>query len=230
MGGEADANEPTMVEKLASLAAAEEEKEKVEQQPSSSVPVMPPSADSVHVRLKQALHTDDHSVLLQCLYTTDKMVISNTISHLTPADVLKLLNSLVCITRLRGAVLVCVLPWLESILSQHASSITSQESSMSVLNSLHQIIQSRISALESAIQLSTCLDVLSVQIQVNEVEDESTGPTIIYEDSDSGSGSGSDSGEEDDDDDSMDTEEEEEELGDFIDSPQDSDGSEVMSD
>ncbi|KAJ6846906.1 WD repeat-containing protein 43-like [Iris pallida] len=226
MGGEADANEPTMVEKLASLAAAEEEK--VEQKPSSSVPVMPPSADSVHVRLKQALHTDDHSVLLQCLYTTDEKVISNTISHLTPADVLKLLNSLVCITRLRGAVLVCVLPWLESILSQHASSITSQELSLSVLNSLHQIIQSRISALESAIQLSTCLDVLSVQNQVNEAEDESTGPTIIYEDSDSGSGS--DSGEEDDDDDSMDTEEEEEELGDFIDSPHDSDGSEVMSD
>ncbi|KAJ6802531.1 WD repeat-containing protein 43-like [Iris pallida] len=221
MGGEADVNEPTMAEKLASLAAAEEEKE-LERQPSFPAPVKPPSADSVHVRLKQALQTEDHSVLLQCLYTTDEKVISNTISQLTPADVLKLLKSLISIIQLRGAVLVCILPWLRSLLSQHASSIAAQESSLTILNSLYQLIQSRISTLESARQLSTCLDVLSVQIPDNDYDDESTVPAIVYEDRDSD--------EEDDDGDSMDTEEEEEELGGVIDSPQDSDGSEVMSD
>lgn len=39
----------------------------------------------------------------------------------------------------RGAVLVCALPWLKSVLRQHASSIALQESSLRILNSLYQV-------------------------------------------------------------------------------------------
>lgn len=117
--------------------------------------------------------------------------------------------------------MVCVLPWLRSLLSQHASSIASQESSLIILNSLYQLIQSRISTYGSALQLSTCLDVLFAQIPDEESDDESTVPAIIYEDKDS---------DEDENGDAMDTDGDSEELGAVINSPQDSDGSEVMSD
>lgn len=39
----------------------------------------------------------------------------------------------------RGAVLACALPWLKSLLLQHASGIMSQESSLSALNTLYQV-------------------------------------------------------------------------------------------
>lgn len=41
--------------------------------------------------------------------------------------------------RARGAVLACALPWLRSLLLQHASGIMSQESSLLALNSLYQV-------------------------------------------------------------------------------------------
>lgn len=68
-----DINEPTMGEKLASLNFHTDEAkghEKQEYPPRAK----PPSADSVHVLLKQALHADDRVLLLDCLYTQDEKV------------------------------------------------------------------------------------------------------------------------------------------------------------
>jgi U3 small nucleolar RNA-associated protein 5 len=73
---ESNTDEPTMAEKLASLDLAIEEKEKGERDrrltPSFA---NPPSADSVHVLMRQALHADDQSLLLDCIYTRDEKVI-----------------------------------------------------------------------------------------------------------------------------------------------------------
>ncbi|XP_072981584.1 uncharacterized protein [Typha angustifolia] len=182
---ELNLDEPTMAEKLASLDLLKDEKEKSELMQESSPTVKPPSADSVHVLLKQALHADDHSLLLDCLYTRDEKVIAKSTSLLTPADVLKLLKSIILMIQSRGAVLVCVIPWLRSLLGQHASSIVSQESSLLLLNSLYQLIDSRISTFGSALQLSTCLDYLFVGIPDGEADEEAVVPPIIYEDKDS---------------------------------------------
>lgn len=54
-------------------------------------------------------------------------------------ELLTLLIWHTCLYLLRGAVLVCLLPWLQTLLSQHTSSIVSQESSLSLLNSLYQV-------------------------------------------------------------------------------------------
>ncbi|KAL5975273.1 hypothetical protein ACLOJK_031952 [Asimina triloba] len=129
-------NEPTMGEKLADLNLLDATTKSKED---SSTNTNPPSADSVQVLLKQALHADDHVLLLDCLYTRDEKVITNSISMLNPADVLKFLNSLVSMIQSRGAVLVCAIPWLRSLLLQHASGIMSQESSLFALNSLFQV-------------------------------------------------------------------------------------------
>lgn len=68
-----DQNEPTMGEKLESLNLHNNNESKCPEIPESS-PAKPPSADSVNVLLKQALHADDRALLLECLYNQDKKV------------------------------------------------------------------------------------------------------------------------------------------------------------
>jgi U3 small nucleolar RNA-associated protein 5 len=70
-----DPSEPTMGEKLASLNLLDENKSTTEKEQESFVSLKPPSADSVHVLLKQALNADDRALLLDCLYTQDEKVI-----------------------------------------------------------------------------------------------------------------------------------------------------------
>lgn len=69
-----DLSEPTMGEKLASLTLLDENKSRGDKVQESSDPAKPPSADSVHVLLKQALNADDRTLLLDCLYTQDEKV------------------------------------------------------------------------------------------------------------------------------------------------------------
>ncbi|XP_027344525.1 WD repeat-containing protein 43-like isoform X2 [Abrus precatorius] len=178
-----DLNEPTMGEKLASLSLLDENKSMSQKEPESSIPAKPPSADSVHVLLKQALNADDRALLLDCLYTQDEKVIRKSIAQLNPSNVLKLLHSLISIIESRGAILACALPWLKCLLLQHASGIMSQESSLKVLNSLYQLIESRVSTFKSAIQLSSCLDILYTRVVDEEVDEGEIVP-VIYEDKD----------------------------------------------
>ncbi|KAE8710964.1 hypothetical protein F3Y22_tig00110318pilonHSYRG00218 [Hibiscus syriacus] len=175
-----DPNEPTMAEKLAILNLIENgENETIENQErgESSPNGKPPTADSVNVLLKQALHADDRALLLDCLYTQDEKVIANSVSPLNPSDVLKLLQSLL------GAILACALPWIKSLLLHHASGIVSQESSLLALHSLYQLIESRVSTFESALQTSSCLDFLYAGIVEDEADENGTIP-VIFEDTD----------------------------------------------
>ncbi|KAF9588917.1 hypothetical protein IFM89_017596 [Coptis chinensis] len=187
---EDDLNEPTIGEKLASLELLEDDKVKTPEIEMTSLSTKPPSADSVHVLLKQALLADDRALLLDCLHTQDEkhigfsQVIANSISLLTPSDVLKLLDFLISIVQSRGAVLVCALPWLKSLLLQHASAIMSQDSSIRALNSLYQIIESRVSTFQSALQLSSVLDYLFVGIYDDMADESNTFSPTIYEDKD----------------------------------------------
>ncbi|KAI3671454.1 hypothetical protein L1987_87192 [Smallanthus sonchifolius] len=176
-----DNDEPTIGEKLASLNIINN-KDEVQEKAEMS-PAKPPSADSVHVLLKQALHADDRSLLLDCLFRQKEKVITNSVSLLNPSDVFKLLESLISMIQSRGAVVACTLPWLKSLLLQHASSIMSQESSLIALNSLYQLIESRISTFNSAVQLSNCLDLLYTKT-VEDGVDEGEEPLepIIFED------------------------------------------------
>ncbi|TKY48103.1 WD repeat-containing protein 43 [Spatholobus suberectus] len=178
-----DVSEPTMGEKLAGLSDQDENKYRSDEEQDSSVPTKPPSADSVHVLLRQALNADDRTLLLDCLYTQDEKVITKSIAQLNPSNVLKFLHSLISITESRGAILTCALPWLKCLILQHASVMMSQESSLHVLNSLYQLIESRVSTFESVVHLSSCLDILYTRIVDEEVDEGQTVP-VIYEDED----------------------------------------------
>lgn len=71
-----DWDEPTMGEKLESLNLIDNaDNGKTHENQESSLHTMPPSADSVHVLLKQALNADDRALLLDCLYTQDEKVL-----------------------------------------------------------------------------------------------------------------------------------------------------------
>lgn len=235
---ESDMNGPTMEEKLASLELLNEGKEMntIEKESRNDGKEMNttekeaptskciPSADSVHVLLKQALHAQDHTLLWNCLSMRDEKVITKSTELLNPSEALKLLKSLISMIELRGAILICALPWIKCLLSLHASSIASQESSLQLLNTLYQLIGSRTSTYRSALQLSTCLDCLLTEIPGG--DEESAPPVTVYEDRDSDD----DDDEGDDSDVTMETDDENEGLGSVIDSGHNSDGSDIMSD
>ncbi|GAB4844702.1 hypothetical protein Ancab_038104 [Ancistrocladus abbreviatus] len=84
--------------------------------------------------------------------------------------------------RRRGAVVVCALPWLRSLLLQHASRIVSQESSLVVLNSLYRLI---------ALQLASNLDFIFAGITDDGVGEFDTVTPVIYKDKDEGEEEGS---------------------------------------
>ncbi|GFQ01656.1 U3 small nucleolar RNA-associated protein 5 [Phtheirospermum japonicum] len=179
-----DLSEPTMGEKLANLNLEENDKamnlDIVDVAPNAK----PPSADSVYILLKQALRADDRALLIDCLYRQDEKVITNSLSVLNPSDVLQLLQSLVAIIQLKGAVLACALPWLRSLLLLHAGSIMSQDSSLAALNSIYQLIESRVSNFDRALQLSSCLDLLYAETVDDEMEENDVATPVIYEDDD----------------------------------------------
>ncbi|GAB2276190.1 hypothetical protein Dimus_010924 [Dionaea muscipula] len=120
-----------------------------------------PSADSVQVLLKQALHAEDHSLLLDCLYNQDEKVIANSISLLNPADTSKLLNSLITITQ---------------------SSVWSIGLNIKVVQLFPE---SRVSTLRPALQLASHLDLLDAWIEDGEVDEFDSITPAIYEDKDS---------------------------------------------
>ncbi|KAE8815099.1 WD repeat-containing protein 43 [Hordeum vulgare] len=211
-------DEPTMEQKLESLNLLNKS-EFLEEQSTS---LAPPSADSVYILLKQALRADDHTELVKCLYNRDEKVIVKSVSLLTPGDALKLLKFFVSSIQSRGAKLVCLLPWLQTLLSRHMSSIVSQESSLLLLNSLYQLIDARTSTFKSALQLSTTLDYRFSEIADEETDKEEAVAPIIYEDKDTD--------DEESEIDAMETDGESEELGDVTDALKHSDGNDIMSD
>ncbi|TQD93588.1 hypothetical protein C1H46_020796 [Malus baccata] len=131
-----DLNEPTMGEKLGSLNLLDNDRPESHDKEESSLDPKPPSADSISVNVDDTTGDLGHCKI-----------------HLTVESIwpFKLLQSLISIIQSRGAILACALPWLRSLLLQHASGILSQESSLSALNSLYQLIESKVSTFQSAL-------------------------------------------------------------------------------
>lgn len=72
-------NEPTLGDKLESLKLLSGEKlsnEEESHRDSALTDDKPPTAASVSVLLRQALHADDRSLLLDCLYNRDEQVLN----------------------------------------------------------------------------------------------------------------------------------------------------------
>ncbi|XP_049936929.1 uncharacterized protein LOC116266268 [Nymphaea colorata] len=177
--------EPTMEEKLANLDLRDGSK-MIKPLDENNLEDRLPSADSVGVLLQQALNADDRALLLECLYTQDEKVIRKSIISLNPSHFFKLLSYIASVIQSRGAVVACTIPWLKNLILHHSSSLMSQNSSLRALNSISQLIESRTSNFESALKLSTCLDLL--EISDDAVADISMTPAVVYEDKDDSDG------------------------------------------
>lgn len=84
----------------------------------------------------------------------------------------------------------------------------SQESSLVALNSLYQLIESRVATLRPAVQLASSLDILFAGVDDDGVDEYESAPPVIYEDND-------ESEEEQSGDDAMDTDQETKEPEEF---------------
>ncbi|XP_047324744.1 uncharacterized protein LOC124928398 [Impatiens glandulifera] len=69
-----DLKEPTMGEKLASLNILDKSIDKSEEEKDSNNQTKPPSANSMHILVRQALQADDRALLLNCLNIQDERV------------------------------------------------------------------------------------------------------------------------------------------------------------
>lgn len=63
-----------MGDKLASLKLEGNDIDPNDEKTESSLPAKPPSADSVNILVKQALHADDRALLIDCLFRQDEKV------------------------------------------------------------------------------------------------------------------------------------------------------------
>ncbi|KAJ8452786.1 hypothetical protein Cgig2_014549 [Carnegiea gigantea] len=135
---EVEGNEPTMADKLASLDAVVIDNADVDerQDPSQTAP---PSADPVHILLKQALHADDRALLLDSLYNRDDKVIANSVIQLNPIDVFKLLDSLISIIQSRHH-LQASADHESPMISSKFVSVICRLSILSILNLLYAVL------------------------------------------------------------------------------------------
>ncbi|CAN0887843.1 hypothetical protein LINGRAHAP2_LOCUS15683 [Linum grandiflorum] len=211
---EDDLLEPTIGEKLASVDLHDGPAKLGEAQGSLPLGKLP-SADSVNVLLKQALHADDRSLLLDCLYTKDEKVIANSVSSLSMSDVLLLLNSLVTIIESSSLLLQgCSIGLCSSMVKKPPSSARKWNNVSGVF---FPLMESRVSTFQSALELSSYVDLLYPGIADDEEDVETIAPAI-YEDKDD-----SDNEQESESDDAMETEEEIERFDGLTDSEEDMD-------
>ncbi|CAM6102009.1 unnamed protein product [Calypogeia fissa] len=176
-------DEQTMEEKLIAFGIVDKVQSNSE---NPGTTVVPPRADSVQVLLSQALQADDAALLEQCLAVSDEKVIGNTVRTLRPTEAAKFLS--VCIVKLetrprRGLALV---PWVRTVLLQHAATLMSNPAMQPVLATLYQLIEARLSVFRPLLALSGRLDLIMAQISANEAEvAEDSDAVVVYEEQDS---------------------------------------------
>lgn len=177
-----DINEPTMEEKLMKLGILEEEKEKKPRESTVPTAAVTPSADSLIVPLTQALRSGDNLLLEKCLSVTNMKVIKKSVFSMNPGDALDFLRDLVYKLKSSPGRAVSILPWIRALLLHHASYIMSEEASLIVLNTLYQMIDSRVSVFRPILQLSGRLDLIISQISPNEEEEDPVvDSAVVYE-------------------------------------------------
>lgn len=149
---------------------------------------MVPRADSLQVLLSQALHSEDNSLIEQCLRIQDRKMISKTIQRLQPADAAKFLVISISKLESKPQRAINLVPWVRAVLLQHASYLMSNPSMRPVLLSLYQIIEARVATFGPLVSLSGRLDLIMAQISANESQEkdpENLDGAVIYEEEDS---------------------------------------------
>ncbi|KNC86897.1 hypothetical protein SARC_00992 [Sphaeroforma arctica JP610] len=123
-------------------------------------------ADSLAKLLAQALHSNDLSLLEECISNTNEHVVRNTVQHLPTPYVIPFLEAIVAKFQakpVRGAQLV---PWIKTVMVVHTSYLMTVPNVRESLGGLSSLVDARLSVFRKLLALNGRLDLLLSQISV----------------------------------------------------------------
>ena len=182
---EMDVNEASMGEKLADMTVQE-----MAEAPQSSGRT-PPKAESLVKMLVQALHSDDNSLLEECLNTTNETVVRNTVKRLPTQYVVPFLTKTIHKFQAKPSRGVMLVPWIKTIILIHTSYLMSIPDLSKSLGGLYQLVDTRLSSFKKLLKLSGRLELIMTQITTkgdgsNSVAlDDIQEASMVYEEEDS---------------------------------------------
>ncbi|KAI9099254.1 WD40-repeat-containing domain protein [Phlyctochytrium arcticum] len=150
--------EPTLEERLAAMSVAPTPSK------SSKKTNRPPTANSLHQMLSQAIHTNDVQLLEQALQIHDSDIITTTIRRLPPSHVVPLLDQLMVRLQRRPNRARQLVEWVRAVLLVHSSYLMSLPQLTHNLSALYQTLDSRASVFSKLLRLSGRLDLVASQI------------------------------------------------------------------
>ncbi|KAK9824325.1 hypothetical protein WJX72_009481 [[Myrmecia] bisecta] len=120
-------------------------------------------ADSLAVLLKQALQSQDDSLLERCMSVSASSVVVTTVQRLEPADAVVLLDSIV--KRLQAHALQgqALVGWLQAVLVHHTAYLMLSPGAQAVLTALYRDLEVRLSLQQPLLSLAGRLDLLTAQ-------------------------------------------------------------------
>ncbi|TPX62201.1 hypothetical protein SpCBS45565_g07046 [Spizellomyces sp. 'palustris'] len=150
--------EPTLEERLSAMVVTPASEAK------PGKPARPPTANSLHQMLSQAIHTNDVHLLEQALQVHDTNMIVATVRRLPPSQVLPLLDQLMLRLQRRPNRARELIEWVRAVVLVHAGYLMSVPNLAANLGALYQTIDSRASVFQKLLRLSGRLDLVVSQI------------------------------------------------------------------
>lgn len=129
----------------------------------------PETAASLSTALEQALQANDVDMIESCLTQTDSTIIATTVSRLSTSRVVSFIEVLVKKYEARPSRSRVLLTWLEAILKHHAAFLISVPDLNATLGGLYESMKARAKLLEKYVHLSSRLDFLVSQVEVQTV-------------------------------------------------------------
>jgi len=144
-----------------------------------------PKADSLQIVLEQALHSRDKKLLGACLDVVDPEIVKNTVQRLNPATIVAFTQELVKRFQAKPNQGIILTVWLRSVLSNHASYLTTIPDLVTILSSLYLSLDNRLSSFNKLLQLHGRLDLVLEQVSKTEKPVPiSTQKVTVYEEPD----------------------------------------------
>jgi U3 small nucleolar RNA-associated protein 5 len=150
-----------------------------------------PRADSIQQMLVQALHSEDHQLLDECLEMGDLRLIFNTVHRLPTAFVVPFLKQVVRRFQSRPGRGIKLAKWIKAVLLIHMAYLMTVPGLTNELGPLYQTIDMRLAAFKKLLRLQGRLDVLDQHIrlrqeaaqQQQQLNDESAleAPMVVYD-------------------------------------------------
>jgi U3 small nucleolar RNA-associated protein 5 len=123
-----------------------------------------PRAGSLAHMLAQALHSNDKSLLEDCLNNTNEGTVRNTVMRLPPTLAVRFLTDVVGRLEAKPSRGVTLMVWIRAVLLIHSSYLMTVPDLPNILSGLYNLIDARLAVFPQLLKLSGRLDLLLSQI------------------------------------------------------------------